>query len=87
MPSTMTRHRIDWQQLYREGQRVTLAGELLGEASVFVAPFDDARDVVVVLLPTPRHYVGMARAALLRWAEMIRGGQGLLGMMRLITGR
>lgn len=82
-PVRLSRSGIDWQRVYREGLRVELSGEL-PEGSFFVAPFDERRDIIVVMVPCPRALVNKVKTSMLSWASILRGGQGLWGLLQKI---
>jgi hypothetical protein len=77
---TLARDEVPWRRLYHEGFRIDLGGEL-PEGVVFVAPFTETRECVVLMIPCPAELVERVRSALLLGATTVRSAGGLLRMV------
>jgi hypothetical protein len=75
------RDRVDWRAVYRDAVRVGIRGGQPHEAATFVVPFDESRELVVVMVPCPRTAVRRLRGALEVASDVIRGTGGLLALI------
>ena len=79
------RDAVDWRAVYAEALRVKLGGGR-PEAATFVVPFEESRDLMVLMVPCPRRIVRQVRGVLERVANVVDGAGGLLAFLgRRIT--